>query len=102
MMDDLRDYRFYDQDMIHLNRSAINYIWSRFQEVYLNNEAKQIIIELEKLIKTAGHIPFNPESDGYQIFLKENLDNIKNLKTKYPFLNLEKESEHFSSKITKK
>ena len=101
MMDDLRDYRFYDQDMIHLNQAAINYIWNIFQEVYLNNEAKQIFVEIEKLIKSAGHIPFNPESESYQIFVKENLDKIKNLKLKYSFLNLEKESEYFNSKIIK-
>jgi len=101
MMDDLRDYRFYSEDLIHLNQVAINYIWERFKETYLDDESKKIIKEIEKLNNAKNHKPFNPASENYQKFLKQNLKKVELLLLKYPFLDFQKEKEFFSSKLIK-
>ena len=73
MMDELRDYRFYAEDMIHPNKTAINYIWNRFSEVWISNESEKTMKEIETIQKGISHKPFNETSEQHQQFLK-NLD----------------------------
>jgi len=68
MMDDLRDYRFYAEDMIHPNVQAIDYIWEKFGDAYFNNTTKAIIKEWESISQALNHRPFNPDSIEYQTF----------------------------------
>ncbi len=86
MMDDLRDYRFYDNDMLHPNLLAINYIWNKFSDVFFNNETLGIITEIEKLIKAKEHRPYNPKSKNHQKFIETQLKKIKVLNQKYSFI----------------
>jgi hypothetical protein len=81
MMDDLRDYRFYKSDMIHPNVTAINYIWGKFQEVWIDENSGSIMKEVETVQKGLTHRPFNPNSDQHQSFLKNINVKIKHLKT---------------------
>lgn len=76
MMDELRDYRFYEDDMIHPNSTAINYIWDKFKEVWISSEAIPTMEEVDAIQKGMLHIPFNFNSSGHQQFLK-NLENKK-------------------------
>jgi hypothetical protein len=69
MMDDLRDYRFYEKDMIHPNQVAIDYIWDKFSKVYFTDETKQLIKEVESLKKDLAHKPFNENSKEHQKFM---------------------------------
>ncbi len=71
MMDELRDYRFYCEDMLHPNQTAINYIWERFIRVNVSKETNQVMISVEAIQKSMSHRSFNPESKTHQIFLKE-------------------------------
>lgn len=72
MMDELRDYRFYAEDMIHPNRTAIEYIWQRFAENSVAHEALQTMQAVDNIQKSLLHRPFNPESASHKKFL-ENL-----------------------------
>lgn len=79
MMDDLRDYRFYEADMIHPNRLAIDYIWGIFSRSYFTSETQLLIGKIEKIIKSIEHRPFNSENPAYRKMLRKNLEAIENL-----------------------
>lgn len=68
MMDDLRDYRFYNSDMIHPNETAIDYIWEHFKHVWLAENTASIMKEVETIQKGLAHKPFNPNSEEYKKF----------------------------------
>lgn len=59
MMDELRDYRFYAEDMVHPSSVAVNYIWERFQDTYFTAETRQQISEAERIFKASQHRPIN-------------------------------------------
>ena len=86
IMDDLRDYRFYSDDMIHLNSVAIDYIWERFCETYLDKEASGIMKNIDPVLSAMGHKPFEPDSDLHQDFLIKILDKIEKLQLQYSFI----------------
>ena len=86
MMDELRDYRFYADDMLHPSQQAIDYIWERFAETYFSERTRQFLNEWQPIKAALNHRPFNPESEEYQTFLAETqrkeavlLDKYKNL-----------------------
>jgi prophage maintenance system killer protein len=101
-MDDLRDYRFYESDMIHPNSVAVQYIWKRFLETYIDSESIGIMNEIKKLNKAKSHIAQQPESQNYQDFLNSNLHKIEALKKKHPFLDLHEEEEYFKNQLITK
>jgi hypothetical protein len=82
--DELRDYRFYADDMLHPSSQAVEYIWQRFSEVYLSAEAKAFIKEWQPLKTALNHKPFNPDSDEYRIFMDKTMLKISELQKKYP------------------
>ncbi len=71
MMDELRDYRFYTEDMLHPNKVAIDYIWERFSESWISAEAAATMKKVEQLQKGLLHRPFNSESEAHKKFLKD-------------------------------
>ncbi len=71
MMDELRDYRFYAEDMIHPNKTAINYIWKKFQQVWISSEAIQTMDDVDTIQKGMLHKPFNQNSKLLQQFLQD-------------------------------
>lgn len=91
MMDDLRDYRFYSEDMIHLNVVAVDYIWERFCETYLDKEASGIMKNIDPILSAIGHKPFEPDSDLHQDFLEKILDKIEKLQLRYSFIDFSRE-----------
>ncbi|MBN2707620.1 MAG: GSCFA domain-containing protein [Calditrichaceae bacterium] len=95
MIDDLRDYRFYDTGLVQPNQQAVDYIWEKFCENYLSEECKKAMYDIEKLNKAREHRPFNPDTEEYQSFVKTQVDYILNLETRYPYLDLEKDKEFF-------
>lgn len=90
VMDDLRDYRFYERDMIHPNALAIEYIWQFFSDTFFDNKTKSIIQEVEKINAMLAHRPLHgADTEGYQKF-REQLDlKILALQKQYPFLKSE-------------
>ena len=86
MMDELRDYRFYAEDMIHPNQVAIDYIWERFAETSISEESYSIMKEVETIQKGLAHRPFNPNSESHQKFLSKLQDKMMNLQNQFPYV----------------
>ena len=84
MMDELRDYRFYKDDMLHPNNLAINYIWEKFQNVWVSNEASKTMDDVDSIQKGLQHKPFNENSEAYQKFLQDLEAKIRRLQSKFP------------------
>ena len=70
-LDELRDYRFYNADMIHLSDVALEYIWEQFGNTFFSANTKQLNKQFKKLQKSLAHRPFNPASEQHQAFLKK-------------------------------
>ncbi len=97
VMDELRDYRFYDQDMMHPNQQAIEYIWDQFIQYFLEEKDQFIFNEIVKINKAVTHRAFFPKRKKHQEFLKVHYEKVLRLKAKYPNLDLEKELQFFKA-----
>jgi hypothetical protein len=87
-MDELRDYRFYTEDMLHLNSQATRYIWEKFRKTLVSDESNRIIDELEPLLKMEEHRSRNLEGEAFKNTLRKQEDKRQQLQGKYPFLKL--------------
>ena len=83
MLDDLRDYRFYTDDMLHPNKTAIEYIYKHFAEVYLSGNTQQMITEGTKLTQAVQHRPINASETDYLIFVDATIEKIEKFREKY-------------------
>jgi len=90
MMDDLRDYRFYADDMLHPSKVAIEYIWEHFVVTYLDEETKEILKEVNKIILADNHRPLNPNTVSHKDFLKNLQKEKERITGKYPFIRFNK------------
>ena len=86
MMDELRDYRFYAEDMLHPNQTAIDYIWIQFFENYVSESVFGLMNEICSIQKGLQHRPFNPNTESHQKFLNQLDLKIKAIKNQYPFI----------------
>ena len=86
MMDELRDYRFYAEDMVHPNQVAIDYIWQRFKETFISKTALSVMEEVQGIQKGLSHRSFNPQSESHQKFLAKLQSGITKLCSEYPFM----------------
>ncbi|MDR2041270.1 MAG: GSCFA domain-containing protein [Tannerella sp.] len=91
MMDELRDYRFYAEDMLHPSETAVQYIWERFAETWLDTAARDTLEKVTEIQRALNHRPLNPQSESYKQFLSQTLLKIKRLCAKNPYLCLENE-----------
>ena len=82
MMDDLRDYRFYEKDMLHPNASAIEYIWELFQQSYFSDDTRLFIKEWGKIRNALLHKPFYPDSREHQKFLRSTIQKLETFRDK--------------------
>ncbi|MBC7472910.1 MAG: GSCFA domain-containing protein [Candidatus Sericytochromatia bacterium] len=96
MNDDLRDYRFYSEDMIHPNKIAIDYIWNKISETYFDNQTSKILGEIKKLNQAKNHRPINVNSQAHQAFLKNQIEQLESIKKIYPNIDLSDELSYFS------
>ena len=93
MMDDLRDYRFYNADLLHPNDVAIDYIWRYFLAICMETNTQILIEKLEKLQRSLKHRPRFPQSKKHQNFLHNLMGDIAELQAQHPHLNFSKEQE---------
>lgn len=89
MMDELRDYRFYNADMLHPNEVAINYIWEKFKMVWLTEDAFKISETVAAIQSKKAHRPFNSNSEAHQKFLLKLQADIDKLQEAYPLFNFD-------------
>lgn len=100
LMDDLRDYRFYKEDMIHPGDNAINYIWDTILQAQLSTSAEKIKANVETLLKSLNHKPFNEASAGHQLFLRKALESAENLQNKFADIDLSDEIRALKARLT--
>jgi len=102
MMDELRDYRFYAEDMIHPSSQAIDYIWERFAENTISEDSRSILKEWNEIQKAINHKPFQPESEGYKQFIMQTLLKVERLNRKMPSFDVSKEIDLLKSKLNER
>ncbi|MGK7392668.1 MAG: GSCFA domain-containing protein [Candidatus Cyclobacteriaceae bacterium M2_1C_046] len=96
MMDELRDYRFYKEDMIHPTLQAEDYIWNKFTQVAIDGSALDFIEKWKEIRKAMTHKPFNPESEGHRQFLTKTMDKLLQLKRR---VNVDEEIEYLKKQL---
>ncbi len=79
LVDELRDYRFYDQDMVHVAPIAVEYIWERFQSVALTVEAQRLLPRVAQIVRAAEHRAVNPQSAEHRRFVEAQVRAIEQL-----------------------
>jgi hypothetical protein len=99
VMDELRDYRFYAEDMIHLSVSAVNHIWEKFQLAMIDNKSRVTSEKVENILSAVNHRPFNKFTKEHLHFLKQSLDKAHRLEQKFTYLNLKNEIAFFIKQI---
>lgn len=82
--DELRDYRFYDSDMLHPTTQAVDYIWERFCDRYFGKTTREFLAEWKPVRQALGHRPFHPESQEYREFMHKTRLKVNALSKKYP------------------
>ena len=96
MMDDLRDYRFYEEDMIHPTEQAVDYIWDHFASSFMNEETLSFLKKWKKISAALSHKAFNPNTTEHQQFLTSTLTDLEAIKNK---VNVDKEISHVRDQL---
>ena len=99
MMDQLRDYRFYTDDMLHPSQLAQNYIWKRFGASYFSKETQSIIDEWQRIHQSLSHKPNNTDSEAYQKFLHRTIEDIEAFQQKHSFISCLSEKQYLTRLI---
>lgn len=95
IIDDLRDYRFFAEDMVHPNYAATNYVWRKFMATCIDEPSQHLMKEIAVIVAAKNHKPFNPSSEQHKKFLQTNLEKIKKLQQQYRYVNFEEELNYF-------
>lgn len=86
MLDELRDYRYYADDMMHPSPKAVGYIWERFCETYFSTQTKEEMKSLQRLYSSLQHIPLHPDTDAYRKFSEQLSEQLRYWQGKYPWI----------------
>jgi hypothetical protein len=97
VIDVLRDYRFYDADLVHPNYMATEFVLEKFKVSCIDEASQSLMEEVRKIVIAAKHKPFQPATDAHRQFLKTHYEKAKTLSVACPFLDFEKELNYFSS-----
>ena len=96
VLDELRDYRFFEKDRVHPNEEARDYVWEKFSDALLNQRSLLLNKDLDKLFLSINHRAFREESEAHQSFLKKTLDLALRLNSK---VDLEAEIKDLKSRL---
>ena len=96
VVDVLRDYRFYDIDMVHPNYAATAYVLEKFVRHCVDEPGRRLIEEVKKLVIARRHKPFQPSTQAHRQFLEDYRQKTAELAKLYPFLDLSEELVYFS------
>ena len=83
VVDELRDYRFYNEDMLHPSQQAVEYLWERIGESLLTERTLQYLDEYRPIKQALNHRPFNAESEEYKAFRQQTIEKLQHLNNKY-------------------
>ena len=101
VIDDLRDYRFYAEDLVHPNYAASNYVWEKWIETYMNEETQGIMKQVAELQLAMQHKPFFAGSTQHKEFLQNCIAKSERLVSLYPYLSLHDQVQFFKQEIAK-
>jgi hypothetical protein len=97
VIDVLRDYRFYDVDMVHPNYAATTFVLEKFTGHFIDESSRRIMEEVRRLVSARKHRPLHPATDAHRRFLQEHAQKTKELGARYSFLDLREELDYFSN-----
>ncbi|HUS85743.1 MAG TPA: GSCFA domain-containing protein [Bacteroidales bacterium] len=97
VLDELRDYRFYQDDMIHPSGLAVGYIWSRFKSAYFTEKSSRIYDEIAKISASTKHRLLTTNTVEIKKFADSMLSKIRIIQSKYPHIDLTREIQYFES-----
>lgn len=89
--DDLRDYRFYADDLVHPAPQAVEYVWEKFSAAALSDQARRLLPDVRHIVVAAAHRPRNPQSEAYREFCRRRLEEIARL----PQIDFQTEAKYF-------
>lgn len=99
LMDDLRDYRFYSQDLIHPNKIATDYIWEKFTDSLCSTNCLQLMKNISKITAAKNHRVKNINSEEHKKFVKSIIKKIEELQKRHKHLLLHEELDYFNSQL---
>lgn len=97
VLDDLRDYRFFAEDLVHPNYFATQYVWEKFISACTTEKTRQLIERLHDILLAFQHRPFNAETIQHRKFLQNYFEKTTALKALHPEINLESEITYFAN-----
>ena len=97
VIDDLRDYRFYSEDMVHPNYLATNYVWEKFSIACIDGKSRQVFKELQVIYNAFMHRPMHPESEEHKKFKAKTYHSIIELSNRFPGMDFSDEIEYFNA-----
>lgn len=95
VIDDLRDYRFYAEDMVHPNYAATNYVWEKFVACCIDEPSQELMKQINEINAAVNHKPFNETSAAHQAFKLKYLKILQDMQQNYPYLDLTEQINHF-------
>ena len=93
VLDDLRDYRFFDTDMTHPNGQAVDYVWQYFTQVFFRENTQALCRRIGQVVTASEHRALHPASDAHQSFLRKQMEAIHQLEKEFPALDFSPEKE---------
>jgi hypothetical protein len=98
ILDELRDYRFFAEDMTHPNQVAIDYVWEKMENTIFDQPTKALCKQVSKITTAAKHRPFNTDPKAHQDFLRNMHKKASDLQSQHPEIDLSEEMEYFNTK----
>jgi GSCFA family len=95
VIDDLRDYRFFAEDLVHPNYAATNYVWEKFTPTVIDEASQQLMQKINEINAAMSHKAFNPLSEAHKAFLKVNFEKVAKLQNAYAYLDFTNEAAFF-------
>ncbi len=99
VMDELRDYRFYQEDMLHITRQGVDYIWGKFMDSFLAPRTLSLANEIKAVKQAIEHRPFNPATEKHRLFLRRQLEKISALENSVPMADFSEEKNEIISRL---
>ena len=99
VLDELRDYRFYADDMLHMSGFTVDYIWERFLYSFISPEVFGLMNQIGRINKGVAHRPFEPQSEEYQRLVKKMLAEIAMISRSYPMIDFSEEKRKLNEVI---
>ncbi len=97
VIDDLRDYRFYAEDMVHPNYAATNYVWEKFVAACMEESAQKLMLSVNEINAAERHKPFNPASEAHRKFMEIYAQKLSELAAQYPGIDFTEDIHFFRS-----